>query len=94
MEDPMTQKSEIKREMEETLAHLRTVRDEIRVHLHLAGMEAKESFAKLDADLDQADLWIEQATDASSAALHKVGKALRSFRDSFKDEPKGPAAHS
>jgi hypothetical protein len=93
MEEQMTRNSEIKQELRETLAHLRMVRDEIRVQLHLAGMEAKQRFAKLDADLDQADLWLEQASDASQSALQKLGKRLRAFRASLDEQPKAPPAH-
>jgi hypothetical protein len=89
----MNKHAQIKQEMKETLAHLRSLRDEIRVRLHLAGMDAKETWRKLDAQLDRADRWVDQATEEARTAMHKLAGGVRAFRDSLKDEPKTPAAH-
>lgn len=43
-------------EMKDGYEVLKTVRDELKVQMHLAGMDAKERFAKLEQRLDNEQL--------------------------------------
>ena len=66
--------TELKHEMQKSLALMRTLRDEVRVQVHLAGMDAKEEWRKLEpqlADVERA------ANDLSEAACNAVSEAVR-----------------
>lgn len=75
---------ELKTELKKSLDVLTTLRDEIRVKVHLASMDAKTQWDKLDEELVQAQ---EAASKAASAAtknaLDEALKKLHKFRDSL-----------
>jgi D-ribose pyranose/furanose isomerase RbsD len=75
---------ELRAELKKSLDVLATVRDEIRVKVHLAGMEAKDQWNELEKELTHAQ---ETATKAASAvtktALDETLKKLHAFRDSL-----------
>jgi len=48
-------KTELKKELEKNLNLLHTLRDEVRVRLHLAGMDLKEQWNKLEPHLEDAE---------------------------------------
>lgn len=75
---------ELKRNLKDTMAQLRTLRDEVRVDLHLAGMEAKDHWKKLEPRLAEAEHVARSETEASKRALDETLEALRRFRDAFK----------
>lgn len=76
----MSTSTDLKTEIQKSLDQLRTIKDEIRVQLHLAGMEAKEEWNKLEPQLDEAEKKAHELTNATkhalADALHKVS-ALR-----------------
>ncbi len=45
------QTTELKDELQKGLEHLKSLRDEVRVRLHLAGMDAKDEWNKLEPHL-------------------------------------------
>lgn len=67
------------------LDELKTIRDDIRVRIHLAGMDAKDAFHKIEPRIDKLELELQHvAKDAGVAVgktLHKVAKTLESIRD-------------
>jgi hypothetical protein len=59
---------------------LKTVRDEIRVQLHLAGMEAREAWTELEAEYQD----IHAAADrVPRAVLHNILDKLKTFAASL-----------
>lgn len=60
--------TELKTEIQKSLDLMRTLRDEVRVKLHLAGMDAKDEWQKLEPHL----LDVERAADEFSEAAHKA----------------------
>jgi hypothetical protein len=67
-------------ELENPLKILRTLRDELRVRIHLAGMEARTQWEKLDHD---AEKLAARAERASTNALDDLIGKLKHLRDSL-----------
>jgi len=44
--------TQLKKDIQKTLADLHTLRDELRVKAHLAGMDAKDEWAKIEDELE------------------------------------------
>ena len=81
MNPETTPKEDIKR----TLSELRTMADEIRVQLHLAGMDAKD---KWNRDLEPKLFAFEKRAEkevgaALKTAAHDLREAMKSFRSSI-----------
>lgn len=79
---------ELKKTVAQTMSLLRTLRDEIRVELHLAGMEAKERFKTLESSLDKAERVADEASQATRQLLEETAEALKSFKASLKAKDK------
>jgi len=76
--------SQISKSIEHALADLETVSDEIRVKLHLAGMEANDTWnKKLEPKLLEARAHARDAKAASKAAIEDAVKAFREFAKSL-----------
>jgi hypothetical protein len=60
---------------------LRTIRDEIRVDLHLASMDLKDEWRELERQLPEPAAALEQLKGATSEALDRLAVELRRFRD-------------
>jgi hypothetical protein len=67
------------------LDELTQMRDEIRVKLHLAGMDAKDAWKDLEPKLDklehEASIEGETIADATLALAKNLSEAVRKFRD-------------
>lgn len=77
--------SDLKMALEENAALLRTLRDEIRVKIHLGTMEVKTEWGKLEPRLE--DTLARAATDVSDAsreAVHEMAKSVRKLRESLR----------
>jgi hypothetical protein len=61
----MANELDLKAEMKKGVDLLRTLRDEVKVKLHLAGMDAKDQWAKLEPELFKVERAAEQATESS-----------------------------
>lgn len=73
-------KSDLEVSVNKALSDLETVSDEIRVKLHLAGMDANSAWSdKLEPRLFEAREHARQAKDASKAAIEDVVKAFKEF---------------
>ena len=83
----MTQtKEELQEEIGRAKAALKTIFDEIRVRLHLAGMDAKDIFRDV---AEEADKIAHGATEVSKSALAELNKKLEELAASMKQPPKG-----
>ena len=75
---------DLKTELKKSLELLATLRDEVRVKVHLAGMEAKDQWSKLDTELTHVqEATSKAATEATRNALDETLKKLHKFRDSL-----------
>ncbi len=75
---------DLKEEVQKSVALLGTLRDEIKVKLHLAGMEAKTQWHELEPRLQAAVDAAKDATDASHKLVTEAVAALKKFRASLR----------
>jgi len=80
-------KPQSKQDLDKALEQLRRMRDEIKVHLHLASMEAKDAWNKLEPGLAELEQKMGQVTDASRAKAQELLKRFSELRDRMK-QPK------
>jgi len=66
--------TDLKREIQTSLGLIQTLRDEIRVRLHLAGMDAKEEWGKLEVEITEVE---RIASDFSQETCHAASEAVR-----------------
>ena len=78
----------VRKTVDETLAELEQVADEIRVRLHLGGMDAKDAWRKLEPQIDNARQHAREASDASSNAIQDVLDSFKKFKASLLGEEK------
>jgi CBS domain-containing protein len=76
---------EIKNEFKKSVALLRTLRDDVRVRLHLGSMDLKEQWNKLEPHLAEVEKKAEELSDASRAAIADAVKRLHKLRASLAD---------
>ncbi len=69
------EKDEARRQFEATLAELQTLRDELRVRIHLAGMDLKDKWNELESRL----LELERPE-----AAQRLREAATDLRDAFR----------
>ncbi len=79
--------SKTKQDFEKAIARLRQLRDEIKVQAHLASMDAKDAWKKLEPSLAELEQKMGQVTDASRAKAQELLKRFAELRDRLK-QPK------
>ena len=62
---------------------MRTLRDEVRVKLHLAGMDVKEEWRKLEPRLADVERAADDFTEATRKSVSDVVKRLSDLRKSL-----------
>lgn len=72
-----TSHNPIQAQMRNVVEELRKLRDEIRVQVHLGGMEAKKAWDELEPKLAEAD---RLAENASEDTFHEVVETLRKLK--------------
>ncbi|CAN5439062.1 hypothetical protein BH09MYX1_BH09MYX1_29720 [soil metagenome] len=78
----MTEQSPIKSQIATSLQNLSALRDEIRLQLHLAGMDAKQNWEQiLEPQVEEASKLAEEATAISQKAIEDILARVKSFRD-------------
>jgi hypothetical protein len=76
--------TDIKDEIKRGLDLLRTLRDEVLVKVHLAGMDAKDEWnKKLEPHLFDVEQKAKEASDTSRHAVAEAVEKLKKFRDSL-----------
>jgi hypothetical protein len=78
--------TELHAELKKTLDQLQMLRDEVRLQLHLAGLEAKERWNKLEPKLEEAEHRAAEATESSLDALKQTVGSLRELRESLRKQ--------
>ena len=79
----MADTNDLKNELKKSLTTLQTLRDEVRVKLHLANMDLKDQWNKLDPYIADVERKAGEATEASRTLLHEAVKKLEQFRASL-----------
>jgi hypothetical protein len=78
---------EMKQEIDKAVAQLRTIRDEIRVHLHLAGKDAQDAWNRLEPSLGELEQKMGQVSDATKAKAQELLKRFSELREKVKKQP-------
>jgi hypothetical protein len=73
-------KAELKKELEKGVTRLQTLRDEVRVRLHLVGMDLKDQWKKLEPHLEEVEKKAEDASDEARTMLSEAVKKLEKLR--------------
>lgn len=75
------------KQLQKSVDELRRLRDEIRVQLHLAGLDAKSFWEGLEPKLAEVESKLEHGVDATvryaDIVVDELAKALRQIRDRF-----------
>lgn len=74
---------DLKSDLRTGLARLQTLRDEVRVRLHLGSLELKDQWRKLEPHLGEVEKKAEEVTEASRSAIHDAVRRLETFRSSL-----------
>lgn len=84
MNDMKDTTKELKAELEKSVGLLRTLRDEMKVKVHLAGMGAKDQWKDLEPRLQAAvERAAKEVSEASRQAVADATEALKKLRSSL-----------
>lgn len=72
---------QLKRDIQGGLDDLTTLRDEVRLKVHLAGMEIKDEWRKLEPQIVEVEQAAAKVTEATREALHEAVAKLKKLRD-------------
>jgi len=82
-------------ELKKGLGRLQTLRDEVRVKIHLASMNVKDQWKKLEPGIEEVEKEVGKAahdiSEKSKNALNDALKRLEKLRDTLHGEGKGPS---
>ncbi len=76
-----TRPEQLKHDLEDLRASMRGLRDEIKVRIHLAGMDLKDEFAKLEPRLNEAEKYAEAVSEATVRAAKDLKNDFVKLRD-------------
>jgi hypothetical protein len=80
----MTTTENFKANLDRDLAELERMRDEIRVKVHLAGLEAKSAWKTLEPRLDQLERDVREEGSVVKGASIELAKDLKKAFESFR----------
>jgi hypothetical protein len=72
--------AQLKEEIHKSLGLVRTLRDEIRVQLHLGSLDAREEWRKLEPELDRVERAASEFTEATCTAVSELMKRMAKLR--------------
>jgi chromosome segregation ATPase len=72
------------------LEELRRIVDEIKLKIHLAGMDARARWQELQPRIAELETKFERTGNLISEQVASIAKALRQLRDRLADELRGP----
>jgi len=79
-----TTKEELKSELKKSAALLKQLGDEVRLQIHLSGMDAKDAWQKLEPRVESAlERAAKDVSDASREAVTDLTEAVRKLRASM-----------
>lgn len=76
--------TDYERTISEGLNHLRALRDDIRVRIHLGSMDAKDAWTSLEPQIDHVEQLAKDASHTASVALREALERVRAFSASLK----------
>jgi len=76
-------KGELKEELKKSLTHLKSLRDEVRVKLHLASLDAKTEWNKLEPHLLDLERAAGEASEATVNGIKEAVKKVKKFGESL-----------
>ena len=71
---------ELQQNLRESMKLLKTLRDEIRVELHLAGMDVKDQWKRLEHHFTEAEQAAQRVSDASKGVVESAVEAFKTFK--------------
>lgn len=77
-------REQIKKQFDEAIQTAKTLRDEIRVELHLASLDAQDRWRKIEPGLADAEKFGSDVSEAAKTAAQQVVKSFREFRTALK----------
>lgn len=86
--------TETQKWMKDSLDNLKTMRDELRLEMHLAGMEAKEKFKEIEPLVKKAEQLAGEVSDVSRKAMTEIVNKVEEFAKAFKAKGNGPGARA
>jgi hypothetical protein len=79
--------------MQENLEKLKSLRDQLRVDLHLAGMDAKDKLKEMEPLVKKAEHLVNDVSDTSRKAMAEIVQKVEAFAQALKgSRPSGPRA--
>ncbi len=72
---------QLKRDIKSGLDDLTTLRDEVRLKVHLAGMEIKDEWRKLEPQILEVEQAAAKVSETTREALHDAVAKLKKLRD-------------
>ena len=78
------QAEEFRKEANQMLENIKAMRDEIRLEMHLAGMDAKDAWKKLEPRANEAEKLAKEVSDVSRKALKDIQGKLQEFKANLK----------
>ena len=82
------EKPQLQQEIDKAVAQLRKLRDEIRVHVHLATLDAQEAWKKLEPNLSELEQKVNQVSEATKSKAQEMLKRFSELRDQVKTAKK------
>jgi CBS domain-containing protein len=82
---PSSTTTELKKELKKSLSLLQTLRDEVRVKLHLGSLEVKDQWNRLEPHLGEIEKKADELTEASRAMIADAVKRLEGLRSSLSE---------
>ena len=78
--DAKTITNDVKNEVSKGIEKLTMLRDEVKLHIHLASLDAKQEWNdKLEPRINEVSTSAQNATDASKAAVHDLVTKVEGF---------------
>jgi hypothetical protein len=78
--DAKTITDDVKNEVSKGIEKLTMLRDEVKLHIHLASLDAKQEWNdKLEPRINEVSNSAQAATDASKAAVHELVTKVEGF---------------
>lgn len=82
------QESQVKKDLQATVDDLKRLADEIRVKLHLAGMDAKDAWEKIQPRIEEFGKRVDETAGDVDDELRKLGAEIKARLSSIIDKIK------
>ncbi len=83
MTESNTSNDSLRDQVRVSIDQLRALKDEIRLRIHLGGMDARDAWARLEPQFDEAERLARNATVLTGRAIDQLVAKFRELRDSL-----------